>query len=220
MTDTQESLTAHFEALHAERVRTWDPSQLAKNVDTRKALVEAFDPDTMVKVGDRLERFELPISTGGSVSLDGLLADGPAVLIFFRWAECPACNLALPYYERQLLPGIVAEGATLVAIAPHLVAAGLDAIRSRHDLHFDIAEDKGNTLARRFGITFARDETPGGKIGEVTGTGTAELPQPAVIIVDQDRVVRFVDVSPDWLQRIEAPEILDALRQVRAKAAA
>jgi peroxiredoxin len=50
--------------------------------------------------------------------------------------------------------------------------------------------------------------------------GTAELPQPAVIIVDQDRVVRFVDVSPDWLRRTEAPEILEALREIRARAAA
>lgn len=216
----QESLTAHFEALHAERVRTWDAAQLAKNVETRKALVDAYDPSAVVRAGDQLEDFTLPTSTGGSISLSTLVADGPAVLIFFRWAECPACNLALPYYERQLRPALDAEGATLVAIAPHLIERGLDEIRSRHDLHFDIAEDKDNALARRFGISFAQGETPGGKVGEATGTGTAELPQPAVIIVDTQHVVRFVNVSPDWLRRAEAPEILDALRQIRAKVAA
>jgi peroxiredoxin len=216
----KDSLNTLFEALHAERIRTWDPEQLAKNVDTRKALVEAYDPDKVVRPGDRLENFELPTSSGGTISLDRLVADGPSVLIFFRWAECPACNLALPYYERQLLPALQAQGVTLVAIAPHLTKTGLDTIRTRHDLHFDVAEDTGNALARRFGISFAQDETPGGKIGEVTGMGTAELPQPAVIIVDQDRIVRFVDVSPDWLRRTEAPEILEALREIRVRAAA
>ena len=220
-----ESLTALFEALHAERVRTWNPAQLAKNIDTRKALVAAFDPDAVVKVGDRVEAFALPDSTGGTIDLDRLLADGPVVLIFFRYAGCPACNLALPYYDRQLRPALTAEGTTLVAISPHLVEKGLDDIRARHDLHFAVASDEDNRLARRFGISFARGEVPAGQptpgwIGELTGTGTAEFPQPAVIIVDSDHIVRFVDVSPDWLDRTEAPEILDALRQIRTKAAA
>lgn len=221
----QESLSAQFEALHAERVRTWDPAQLAKNVDTRKALVAAFDPDKVVKVGDRVDGFDLPTSSGGTVSLDKLLSDGPAVLIFFRYAGCPACNLALPYYDRQLWPALQAEGASLVAISPHLVDKGLDDIRSRHSLHFTIASDKDNGLARHFGINFARGEVPAGQptpgwIGELTGTGTAEFPQPAVIIIDSDHIVRFVDVSPDWLDRTEAPEILDALRHIRTRAAA
>jgi peroxiredoxin len=221
----QESLTAQFEALHAERVRTWDPAQLAKNVDTRNALVAAFDPAKVVKVGNRVEGFDLPTSTGGTVNLKTLLTTGPVVLIFFRYAGCPACNLALPYYDRQLWPALQAEGATLVAISPHLVEKGLDDIRARHGLRFTVANDKGNALARHFGISFARGEVPPGQptpgwTGELTGTGTAEFPQPAVIIIDHDHVVRFVDISPDWLDRTEAPEILDALRQIRTRAAA
>ena len=220
-----ESLNAQFDALHAERVRTWPAARVAINVATRKALVAAYDPATVVAVGDRVEPFALDGSTGTTIDLDRLLATGPAVLIFFRFAGCPACNLALPHYDRQLWPAIAAEGATLVAVSPHLVANGLDDIRSRHGLRFAVAADRDNALARRFGISFARGEVPEGQptpgwIGELTGTGTAELPQPAVIVIDRDRVVRFVDVSPDWLDRTEAPDILDALQQIRAKAAA
>lgn len=221
----QGSLTAQFEALHAERVKTWDPAKLAKNVEQRRALVAAFDPARVIQVGDRVDPFELPNSAGGSLSLNGLLDNGPAVLIFFRFAGCPACNLALPYYDRELWPLLGAEGATLVAVSPHLVDKGLDEIRLRHGLRFAVASDQDNGLARRFGISFARGEVPEGQptpgwIGELTGTGTAELPQPTVIIIDTDRTVRFVDVSPDWLVRTEAPEILNALRQIGARAAA
>lgn len=221
----QESLSEQFEALHAERVRTWAPAQLARNIAQRQALVAAFDPADIVQVGDRIASFELPASTGGVVRLDDLVRNGPAVLIFFRFAGCPACNLALPYYDRALRPAVEAEGATLVAISPHRAEKGLDEIRARHDLQFAVASDEGNALARRFGISFARGEIPDGQptpgwIGELTGTGTAELPQPTVIIVDSERVVRFVDVSPDWLDRIEAPQVIEALRRIRAKAAA
>lgn len=84
-----------------------------------------------------------------------------------------------------------------------------------------MASDRHNQLGRRFGITFDQALVPEGQpsagwIGELTGTGTAEFPQPAVIIIDQDRVVRFVDVSPDWLIRTEAPAILEALAKVES----
>src|ERR1700761_7925493 len=151
----RESLTAQFEALHAERVRTWNPAQLAKNVETRQALVAAFDPARAIKVGDRVDSFELPDSVGGTLGLSGLVANGPAVLIFFRFAGCPACNLALPYYDRQLRPTLDALGIPLVALSPHLPEKGLDEIRVRHGLGFAVAVDRDNDLARRFGINFA-----------------------------------------------------------------
>jgi len=220
-----ESLTAQFEALHAERVRTWDPAQLARNVGQRRQLVENFDPAQAVQVGDRVAPFELAESRGGTLTLDALVADGPAVLIFFRYAGCPACNLALPYYDRQLRPALDAAGIPLVAISPHLPERGLDAIRARHDLGFPVAADRDNALGRRFGITFSRGEVPAGQptpgwIGELTGTGTAEFPQPAVILIDAGHIVRFVDISPDWLMRTEAPAILAAVRHGTVKAAA
>ena len=221
----QESLTEQFEALHAERVRTWKPEQLAKNVDRRARLVADFDPSTVVQVEDTVEPFELLDADGVSLALDDLVAEGPAVLIFFRFAGCPACNLALPYYDRQLWPELTKAGLSLVAISPHLPEKGLAAIRERHGLRYTVASDRGNQLARRFGLTFDRDLVPEGQpspgwIGELTGTGTAELPQPTVIIIDQDRVARFVDVSPDWLLRTEAPVILDAVRGIAGKLAA
>lgn len=229
MTDTTkdagtETLSAHFDALNAERVRTWKPENLANNIAQRQKLVENFDASKIVQVGDRVAPFALEDSDGNAITLDGLIAKGPAVLIFFRYAGCPACNLALPYYERQLLPGLAAAGVSLVAVSPHLPEQGLGEIGKRHALSFPVAVDRNNELGRQFGITFARDEVPAGQptpgwIGELTGTGTAEFPQPAVILIDTDRTARFVDVSPDWLVRTEAPVILEAVRALTLQAA-
>ena len=226
MTQPHESLTARFEALHAERVRSWDPDKLRRNVDQRRALVAAFDPAAVVKPGDRVAPFTLEPSTGGTLTLDELVADGPAVLIFFRFAGCPACNLALPYYDRQLRPALEAAGIRLVAVSPHLPEKGLDEIRARHELGFTVAADRGNALARRFGLTFEPHDNPAvpagdaSWIGALTGTGSWELPQPAVIVIDRGHVVRFVDVSPDWLVRTEAPQILDAVSELDRAVAA
>lgn len=225
MVDTaNESLTEQFRALHAERVSTWEPEKLAKNVDRRARLVADFDPSKVVQPGDVVKPFALVDADGTPLTLDQLLSDGPAVLIFFRFAGCPACNLALPYYERQLRPHLAKRNVSLVAISPHLPEKGLKDIRERHGLRYQVASDRDNQLGRRFGITFDRDLVPNGQltsgwIGELTGTGTAEFPQPAVIIIDQDRVVRFVDVSPDWLVRTEAPAILEALDRIETKVA-
>jgi peroxiredoxin len=219
---SQDSLARHLADLHAERLRTWDPAALKINVDQRATLVEQADPSAWVKAGDRVEPFTLLDVEGGELTLKGLTAKGPAVLVFFRFAGCPACNIALPYYERSLQPTLKTLGVPLVAVSPQ-IPERLGEIRTRHDLTFKVASDAGNALGRRFGILYTADDASqvaqrarGGSIGETTGTGTWELPQPTVVVIGRDQVVRFVDVSPDWLVRTEAEPVIAAVRALAA----
>jgi peroxiredoxin len=191
---------------------------LQVNINQRRLLVETADRSRFVKAGDVLEPLSLPEVDDGSVVLDNILASGPAVLIFFRFAGCPACNIALPYYQRKLFPQLRELGVTLVAISPQ-VPERLVEIKRRYAFDFPVASDSGNALARKLGILYVYDEpsrvlalSKGAHIGEVTGTGTWELPMPAAIVVDRDRTVRFADVSPDWLVRTEAETILKSVR--------
>lgn len=112
------SLNQQLAALHAERVRTWDPAALQINIDQRRTLVETADPSVWIKEGDSVEPFVLKDVEGGDLTLESLTATGPAVLIFFRFAGCPACNIALPYYDKALAPALRDVGATLVAVSP------------------------------------------------------------------------------------------------------
>ena len=213
----RESLHQIFRDLHAERVRTMDPAKLQINIDQRRTLVDTADPSKWIKAGDKLKPFDLPEVDGGRVRSSELLERGPLVLVFFRFEGCPACNLALPYYQRNLLPGLRELGATLVAISPQ-VPERLKAIKERHSLQFPVASDLNNDLSREFGILYTFDEASqqsslasGKSIGEVTGTGTWELPQPTAVVIGQNGVVRFADVHPDWLLRTEAEPILAAV---------
>jgi peroxiredoxin len=219
-----QTLTAKFDALHAERERTWEPAKLQKNIDQRATLVRTFDAGKVVRVGDKVQPFSLHLSTDNIIDLDELTAQGPVALVFFRFAGCPACNIALPHYDETLRRALEAAGIRLVAVSPHLPERGLDEIRSRHGLRFDVASDRQNVLGRRFGLTFIPFDNPPAPdnddnwIGALTGTDTWELPQPAIIIIDQNHVVRFADISPDWLRRTEADELKSTLEELKAKA--
>lgn len=216
----KESLHQIFRDLHAERIRTMDPAALKINIDQRATLVKTADRSRFVKPGDTVAPFSLPEVDGGRIELDAWLKRGPLVLVFFRFEGCPACNLALPYYERNLYPRLSELGASLVAVSPQ-VPEKLVAIKRRHSLPFSVASDVGNALGRAFGILYTFDEASqraakaaNRSIGEVTGTGTWELPMPTAIVIDTQRVVRFADVHPDWLVRTEADEILAAVAAI------
>lgn len=207
----KDTLKAQFEALQAERERSWTPAQLEGNARQRRLLRERFDPAAVAQVGDILPPQDFAQANGDPLSLDALTDNGPALLIFFRFAGCPACNIALPYYADTLYPALRDRGIPLVALSPQQPDR-LDEIRKRHDLPFPVATDEDNSLARELGIAFRPDDRPSPPpadwIGEVTGTGSWELPQPAVLLVGPGRVVRWLAVSPDWLDRPEADEIL------------
>jgi peroxiredoxin len=216
--ETSESLHKLLADLHAHRLVTMEPALLQVNIDQRRTLVETADRARFIKPGDVVAPFTLEEVGGARLTLETLVADGPAVLIFFRFAGCPACNIALPFYQRQLQPALKELGATLVAVSPQ-VPERLADIKTRHGLEFLVATDRDNALARRFGVLYTFDEaskklslSKGAGIGEVTGTGTWELPMPTVVVIGRDRVVRFADVSPDWLVRTEASEIIGAVR--------
>jgi peroxiredoxin len=219
------SLRQRLADLHAERVRTWDPAVLQVNIDQRLRLVGTSNYDAFVKAGDKVAPFVVEEVGGEPLSLNALLQAGPVVLIFFRFAGCPACNIALPYYNEALQPGLKALGATLVALSPQ-IPERLEAIKSRHSLDFLVATDHDNRLGKGFGIVFEPDEASkaaaiaeGAFIGDTTGTGTWELPMPAAIVMGQDGIVRFAEISPDWLVRAEAEPILKAVQALTASKA-
>jgi peroxiredoxin len=226
MMPTALSLNETLAAFQSKRALTMPADKLKINVDQRRLLVETADRSAFVKEGDVIEPFTLAEVDGEALRLDALLEEGPAVLVFFRFAGCPACNIALPYYNSYLAPELQRLGATLVGVSPQ-VPERLREIKERHKLDFLIATDADNALAHRFGILYSYDEPSrrsaiesGNPIGEVTGTGTWELPMPATIVIDHSGTVRFADVSPDWLVRTEPADIIEAVKAIEARAAA
>src|SRR5438105_1829318 len=104
-------------------------------------------------VGDAAPDFELPDARGGSVTLAGLRSDGPVVLVFYRGAWCPYCNLQLRAFQAALAD-IHAAGAALVAISPQTPDNSLT-LAEQAKLAFPVLSDVGNGVARSYGLVFA-----------------------------------------------------------------
>ncbi|WP_103355187.1 peroxiredoxin-like family protein [Amycolatopsis sp. CA-128772] len=162
------------------------------------------------EVGDRIEDFTLPAADGVPTGLDELVADGPAVLVFYRGQWCPYCNLTLRTYQQELLPELAERGATLAAISPQKPDGPAP------DLAFPVLSDVGSTVGRSLGLSYPVSDdvreamkTLGTDLEEVNGSW--ELVHPAVVVVGRDRVLRFVDVHPDFVTRTEPADILKAL---------
>lgn len=174
-------------------------------------------PSNAIAVGDRLESFTLDDATGTPLTLDQIVESGPAVVVFYRGGWCPYCNLALRTYQRELLPHLDRFGARLVAISPQPPDESLSTVE-KAELSFTVLSDPGSRLADQIGIAFqqadevlAAQRALGLDLAQVNAEGSTRLPRPTVLIVDKDRLVRFVDVQPDYTARTEVADIVAAL---------
>ncbi|HEX6453074.1 MAG TPA: peroxiredoxin-like family protein [Trebonia sp.] len=167
--------------------------------------------DTVLPDADLLDVHGVP------TTLSAAAGSGTSVLVFYRGAWCPYCNIALSVYQAQLLPQLTQRGARLIAISPQKPDGSLT-MQQKHDLAFTVVSDPGNAIAARLGIlTRPSDEARdaqlqlGLDLTSVNADGTHTLPMPATVILDGTRTVRWIDVHPDYSTRTEPQQIIDAL---------
>lgn len=169
-------------------------------------------------VGERAPAFELPDALGRSVSLDERLRDGAVVLVFYRGAWCPYCNLHLAALQRAQ-SDLARAGAGIVAISPQAPDDALD-LAEREALTFDVLSDVDQRVLRAYRLQFrvppeVQDvhlTTFGIDLSQRNADGSWNLPVPATFVVSADGIVRARHVDPDYTRRMSPEAILEALR--------
>jgi peroxiredoxin len=217
MNQTIEQQTQDFQ----KTVGTHLPPAVAEIFAHEQAAWRASElPDGAAQPGDALQSVALLDVEGRAVALESLWVDGPLVLVFYRGGWCPYCNIALRTYQQDLLPELRALGVRLVAISPQRPDQSLST-QEQAELTFDVLSDVGSTAARTLGITFqpadqvlAAQRELGLDLTTVNTENSAELPMPAVLVVDTAGIIRFVDIHPDYTSRTEVPAILEAVRSI------
>jgi peroxiredoxin len=174
-------------------------------------------PTAVVSAGDALPDAALVRADGTTVSLSDELAGSPAVLVFYRGAWCPYCNITLKHYNENLAPALAEKGVRLVAISPQ-TPEGTEAAILKDDLSFTVLSDPGNALASRFGIVTAPSaeaQDAHGQLGfavaDSNADATAAIPFPTVLVISADGLVTFADIHVDYTSRTEVPVILEAV---------
>lgn len=193
------------------------PRLSAVFADEQAGLNAAGTPTGAVAAGDPLPDAPLVAADGASTTLHAAIGAGPAVVVFFRGAWCPYCNITLKTYERDLLPQLTKQGITLVAISPQTPEASAQTIENG-ELGFAVLADPGNALTRQLGILTeptaearAAHTDLGFDVADSNADSTAGIPFPTVLVVAADRTVRFADVHVDYTTRTEVPRILTAV---------
>jgi peroxiredoxin len=178
-------------------------------------------PATAATPGTQLPDVELISAEGTPVSLHAVTNGSPAVIVFYRGAWCPYCNITLKTYQDQLLPDLAERGVALVAVSPQKPDGSLT-MQQKHELTFPVLSDPGNILAGVLGILTAPNAQAreaqaklGLDVSVENADGTPTLPMPTVAITDVDHILRWIDIHPDYTTRSEPATILAALDRVK-----
>jgi peroxiredoxin len=203
--------------LHAARPAEPSDQIMAAFGEEQAALAAGGLPAGVAQVGVTVPDIDLLDAHGAPTTLYRAAAGKMSVVVFYRGAWCPYCNIALNAYQAQLLPRLTERGVELVAISPQKPDGSLS-MREKNNLAFAVLSDPGNTLARRLGIltqpsegTRAAQMHLGLDLTAVKADGTIRLPMPTTVILDAMHVLRWIDVHSDYSARTEPQQILDAL---------
>jgi peroxiredoxin len=157
---------------------------------------------------------------GATTSLAQVRAGRPAVVVFYRGAWCPFCNIALRTYEAELAPALADRGFVMIAVSPQKPDGSLSAAET-NQLTYAVVSDPGNQLASALGIltepsteAAAAQQQVGLDLAEHNADGGVTLPMPTTVVVDAAGVIRWIDVHPNYTTRSEVPDILAAVDSV------
>ena len=183
----------------------------------RAALDAAGVPTGVVAVGMQMPDGDLLDVNGAPTSIASTRHGKAAVIVFYRGAWCPYCNIALRTYEKELVPTLKARNIELLAISPQKPDGSLS-MQQKNDLTFSTLSDPGNAITEKLGIrTTADDEVLGAQrdigidVTQHNADGTAALPMPTTILVDAHGTIRWIDVHPNFTMRSEVADILAAV---------
>jgi peroxiredoxin len=183
-------------------------------------LAAAGLPAGIATVGTVVADTDLLDPHGAPTTLYAATGGGTAVLVFYRGAWCPYCNIALSTYQSQLLPQLTERGVILVAVSPQAPDGSLS-MAEKNDLAYPVVSDPGSVIASQLGILTAPSPDAhaaqlqlGLDLTAVNADTTITLPMPTVAILDAEHVLRWIDVHPDYSTRTEVQQILDAIDQL------
>jgi peroxiredoxin len=165
------------------------------------------DHTDTLRAGSRAPALDLPTADGRRFTLASF--PEPLLLLFFlRGAWCPNC--------KKLMRRLAADWNTFrtARVDLALVAAqridGMTGARRfvrEHAYPFPLLFDETRRVTREWGVYHR------------IGVDALHIAHPAVFLLDRDRVIRWIAVSPNQYTRPSTPELMSAIEGVRNPAA-
>jgi peroxiredoxin len=171
----------------------------------------------VLKPGSKIPSFKLNDVNGVEIDFNQLLKKGPVVLVFYRGAWCPFCNLYLNAIQEKL-PEIESMGAQLVGFT----SAKADMTFEKTKLKYPVLADVQNKVAKQFGLSYELTEEIdkyyknfGKDFSKDHNTEKSELLMSAVYIIDKKGIVRYQKAEAAYKNWAEPAEILAVLKALK-----
>jgi peroxiredoxin len=217
LTTESDTLAAQVRAMQAGMKAKAPPARLATFAADQQRMEREGVPDGVAAPGAPMPDGALLDVDANATTLAATRAGRPAVVVFYRGAWCPYCNLALRAYEQALVPSLTESGAALIAISPQ-TPDGTLTIAERNGLTYTVLSDPGNSIAGALGIvTEVSSEARGAQaetgldVAATNADGSYGIPMPTVVVVDVGGVIRWIDVHSNYATRSEPADILAAV---------
>ncbi len=169
-----------------------------------------------LKAGSRAPSFELEGQRKVSVDLTDQLTRGPVVLLFYRGAWCPACNLELQAIQAEA-SAVSRLGASIIAISPQTSEQSQKVVK-RFGLNFQILKDAGGRVANEFGLNWTVPTEIrklylglGIDLAKFNGDEHWSVPLPARYVIGRNQVIEYAEINANDEQRLNPADLFPAL---------
>jgi peroxiredoxin len=176
-------------------------------------------PEPGIKVGEKAPDFNLPNAFGKPVTLSEELKKGPVVLVFYRGAWCPFCNLHL-HALHENLSHFKKYGAQLILVTPQTPDKSSEQIK-KDGYPFEVLSDLDSQVIKDYKLFFKLGsdlvsvyKKVGLDIESFNGKGRNELPIPGAFVIDKKGIVRAMQAETDYKKRMEPAEIIEILKKL------
>lgn len=188
--------------------------------EVKKVSVSAEEASkSALNVGAKIPTFSLLNATNELIASEDLLEEGNLVLVFYRGAWCPYCNVYLRSLQKNLAE-IKENGGILVAISVENPDNSMS-VAKKNELEFTVLSDPKLDIARKFGLVFQlpaetneRYKGFGIDLAKQNGTETPDLPVSATYVVNNSGEIVYAFLDADYKRRAEPNEIIDVLKRM------
>ena len=194
--------------------------------DADRAIMKAADeklaidmPAPGLTAGNKAPNFKLTNAFGKTIELKQELAKGPVVLIFYRGAWCPYCNLHLQALKSQQTE-FAKYDAQVIAISPQLPDKSAEQVK-KEGFPFEVLSDTSAMVMKDYKLYF---ELPadlmtvykehGLDIEDFNGEGRNGLPTPGAFVIDKNGIIRTMQAEVDYKTRMSSEDIILALAKL------
>ena len=184
---------------------------VAQQVPTNAADVQP------ILIGSQIPDVTIKTAEGNDVQLRDVVAQKPTVLIFYRGGWCPFCNRHMA--ELNSIQGdLVNEGYQVIAISPDRPEKLQQSV-AQHSLSYTLYSDSPMTATAGFGVAFKVDERTVNRYKQTgldiegdSGYDHHMLPVPSVFLLNQEGIVNFKYVNPDYRERLKSDVLIAAAK--------